>query len=282
MILPLWLFITVAPATDPSPGNYWHDHEQGWFWYRDAVPTAPRDVSDRAEPESSRMPAADATDPMRALQAWGAEVEDSLARAVLEPSAANLQRYMELNARTLAMAREFAIGWQRLLWRRPALDSRLAMPAADPAVQAVHDARDRYRRVRLRELAREQGLWFFFRGDCPVCHRFAPVLARFAWRHGFTVLAVSLDGGRLEEFPDARFDRNAAARLQVDAVPALYLAAPGRRAVTPVGYGYMSAGELGRRLIALAEEDRPPAAHRGRAPDGSPRPVSAAGRSSGP
>ena len=37
-------------------------------------------------------------------------------------------------------------------------------------------------------------LIFVFRGDCPHCHRFAPILKRFEQEFGFTVLAISMDG----------------------------------------------------------------------------------------
>ena len=41
-------------------------------------------------------------------------------------------------------------------------------------------------------IAREYGLYFVIRGDCPYCHEFAPYLRRFAAAHGFTVIAVTL------------------------------------------------------------------------------------------
>lgn len=234
---------------------YWHDHERGWFWYQEPPSL------DSPRPQELPVPALQDEEvlqsPVQELQAFTSRLEQSLARAVLNPSSENLRHYMELNAKIIAMARDFAVGWQRLLWRSPALDSRLAMPTAGVAVQAVNEARVRRRETLLQNMAKEWGLWLFFRGDCPVCHRFAPVLGQFAARHGFTVLAISLDGGHLPGFPEARMDHQAAARLDVVTVPALYLVAPGQREIVPVGYGYMSAGELGRRLVTLVMEPSP-------------------------
>ena len=139
-----------ARSTPSSPrpvrSNYWHGHEQGWFWYRD---TAPVPVAPPRESAESPAPAEAASAPLKELHALTERIERSLARAVLDPSPANLQHYMELNATTIAMARDFAAGWQRLLWRSPALDSRLVMPAADPAVQAVNDAHAQRRKMLL-------------------------------------------------------------------------------------------------------------------------------------
>ena len=42
-------------------------------------------------------------------------------------------------------------------------------------------------------LAREHGLLFFYRADCPHCRAMAPILKAFASTQGFEVLAVRLD-----------------------------------------------------------------------------------------
>ena len=67
-----------------------------------------------------------------------------------------------------------------------------------------------------------------------------------------TVLAISLDGATLPDFPDARPDNGLAARLKPSAVPALYLTAPARREIRPVGFGLMSMSDLLERIAALA------------------------------
>ncbi len=246
MKLPLLLLLAASPALGAVPENYWQDHAQGWFWYQQPV----------SGPEETVLPPPEQTvrvlTPGQQLEAFRARVQDSLAQAILEPSADNLQGYMELNAAMFVMAQNFAEAWQGLLWRRPELDARLLMPTADPAVQALHDARSAQRTAQLQTLATDHGLWFFFQAGCPLCKRFAPVLRGFAQDHGFAVLAISMDGSALAEFPQARMDRVAAERLDVRAIPALFLVAPGQRRVIPVGYGYMSAGELTRRLTVLA------------------------------
>jgi conjugal transfer pilus assembly protein TraF len=111
---------------------------------------------------------------------------------------------------------------------------------------------DRQKRS-VESLSATHGLIFVFRGDCPHCHRFAPILKRFEEAFGFTVLAISLDGRALPEYPNARPDNGMAARLNAAAVPALYLTAPATREITPVGFGVMSMSELVERLAALGE-----------------------------
>jgi len=55
---------------------------------------------------------------------------------------------------------------------------------------------------------------FFFRGACPYCHKFAPLLKAFADRYGFRLVDVSLDGGGLPEFPTPQPNAQAAEALR--------------------------------------------------------------------
>jgi conjugal transfer pilus assembly protein TraF len=65
-------------------------------------------------------------------------------------------------------------------------------------------------------------LFFFYRSDCPYCHAFAPTLAAFQARHGIQVVAISVDGGPLPGFPNARPDNGIATTLKVSQVPAVF------------------------------------------------------------
>ena len=72
------------------------------------------------------------------------------------------------------------------------------------------------------------------------------------------MLAISMDGRAIPEYPNAWPDNGMAARLNATAVPALYLTAPATRQIRPVGFGVMSMTDLVERIAALAQ-DAPPA-----------------------
>jgi thiol-disulfide isomerase/thioredoxin len=46
----------------------------------------------------------------------------------------------------------------------------------------------------MKNIAREHGLIFFFRSDCPYCHQYAPTLKLLSEMYGIEVLGVSIDG----------------------------------------------------------------------------------------
>lgn len=276
--LPLawWLGLVLLPGTpDPTDDRmrYYDRHGEGWFWYQDPPPTAPEGAPPKApadsRPNTSIDPPMDPpTGPLAALAAFQRQLDVARARAVLHPTAAHVKAYLVLNQQALARAGAFAQAWQRVVWTTPALDTRLTYPVNDQAVQAFHDGQLRRVDAFLRETAQRYGLFFFFKASCAFCQRLAPVLKAFAEAYGFAVTAVSLDDGALPEFPRPRRNTDAALRLHVDTVPAVFLVEPRRRTLHPVAFGYVSGTELRQRIFTLLNP--PPPLQQARTLEGVP------------
>lgn len=236
---------TSIDADPPAAATYWRQHREGWFWYRDPVPAKPR------------PPAAVSTRPkdLSDFDALQKRLEDLKRIAVMNPTDANLLAYMQLQRTVMDKSQVFAERWQRLVWSIPDLDYGMTGRPTNAMAINVFDDQQRARDAQtVRALAATHGLIFVFRSDCPFCHRFAPVLKRFEQEFGITVLAVSMDGGTLPDYPDARPDNGIATRLQARSVPAIYLTQPSRREIRAVGFGLMSDSELLERVAALARD----------------------------
>jgi len=254
------------PAVDPMPLSdapnapdgamtYWRQQREGWFWYRDPVPPKTRQPSTPKKPEG-----------LSDFEALQRSLEDLKRVAVMNPTDTNLLAYMRLQRMVMDKSQVFADRWQRLVWSAPDLDYGLSGRPTNAMAINVFDDQQRDRDAQtVRSLAATHGLIFVFRGDCPFCHRFAPILKRFEQEFGMTVLAISLDGGTLPDYPDARPDNGMAARLNATAVPALYLTAPARREIRPVGFGLMSMSDLLERVAALARDRTEAATNPGKA-----------------
>lgn len=228
---------------------YYERHGEGWFWYQDPISEPAPEAAEPAPPTS--------LDPVAVLAVFQQEVETAKARAILEPSDENLASYLHLNQVAMNRAGAFAQAWQRVVWTTPSLDTRLTNPVNDQAVQAFNDGKLRLVDDFLSATARSHGLFFFFKGSCPFCHRFAPILKAFAEAYGFPVIPVSLDGGALPEFPTPRTNTDAALGLNVDTVPAVFLVNPRDRSVHPVAFGYVSWSELRERIYTLLNGQPP-------------------------
>jgi conjugal transfer pilus assembly protein TraF len=235
--------------------TYWRQQREGWFWYRDPVPPKTRPPSTPKKPEG-----------LSDFEALQRSLEDLKRVAVMNPTDTNLLAYMRLQRMVMDKSQVFADRWQRLVWSAPDLDYGLSGRPTNAMAINVFDDQQRDRDAQtVRGLAITHGLIFVFRGDCPFCHRFAPILKRFEQEFGMTVLAISLDGGTLPDYPDARPDNGMAARLNATAVPALYLTAPARREIRPVGFGLMSMSDLLERVAALARDRTEAATNPGKA-----------------
>jgi conjugal transfer pilus assembly protein TraF len=236
---------TRAVAADPQSAAYWLRNREGWFWYRDPPASTPR-------------PAPSAPKPPRELvefEAMQKRLEDLKRVAVMNPTDANLTAYMRYQRMVMNKSEHFAERWQHLVWTVPDLDYGMTGRPTNAMAINVFDEQQRDRQAQtIKSLAATHGLIFVFRGDCPHCHRFAPILKRFEQEFGFTVLAISMDGRAIPEYPNARPDNGMAARLNATAVPALYLTAPSTRQIVPVGFGVMSMTDLVERIAALAQD----------------------------
>ena len=107
----------------------------------------------------------------------------------------------------------------------------------------------------IREVSKDHAIFFFFRGDCPYCHAYAPILEQFASRFGFTVVAISLDGGAVPQFPAPRADNGISRSLGVSQVPATFLAQPFSGTITPLGFGVLSTDQLINRVAVISSPE---------------------------
>lgn len=222
---------------------------RGWHFYDDpaaVLPDLPPAEMNKAAPGGSE-PAE-----LRRFRALQKEVEDTRAIAIIRPTEANIRRYMELEARVVHNASLFADIARRIAWSDPALDPQTrGRPVNAAALEAYEREQGLQRSQMIAALGKDHALLFFFRGDCPYCHAFAPILDAFRQRFGLPVLAVSVDGGVLPQFPDARPDNGITRTLKVGPVPAVFLAQPGSGRVLPVGFGVLSEAQLAERIVTL-------------------------------
>ena len=251
------LLVAVASsfAADPAaPLRYWSDTWRGWHFYEDPEP----EFEHRAPPPPPR-PAPPPSKPVPTKRAELIEferlqkaLEETRHIAVMRPTEANVRRYMELEAQVVSRASTFADMAQRIAWASPELDPSLqGRPVNAKALEVFDQLQMAQRSESIGALGRDHVLLFFFRGDCPYCHAFAPTLQAFQARHGVRVVAVSVDGGSMPGFPEARRDNGISRTLQVSQVPAVYLAQPFTGVITPIGFGVLSEAQLLERIAIV-------------------------------
>ncbi|HOX69649.1 MAG TPA: conjugal transfer protein TraF, partial [Burkholderiaceae bacterium] len=233
------VILPLTAEAQATASRYWSDAWRGWHFYEEPEPE-PEDRPSpppKVAPPASR-PTAGKPPEIVEFERLQKSLEETRNIAIMRPTEANVRRYMELEAKVVARASTFADVAQRIAWATPELDPTLhGRPVNAKALEVFDQLQMSQRSESIGALGRDHVLFFFFRSDCPYCHAFAPTLEAFQARHGIRVVAISVDGGPMPGFPDARRDNGIATTLKVTQVPAVYLAQPFTGKITPIGFG---------------------------------------------
>jgi len=256
LVLPA-LLLPVLPNALADPAGFYFRGAEGWFWY--APESAPLPEPEPEPAASPAEPASAAAVPRvpRPLSArWFREQLGAYRDAAIDdPTPQNVALYLYLQRVALDKSSRFAAATQRVVQRDPFLDEITQRPTATFAANLVNRETGERRDRLLAAIAREVGVLFFFRSDCPYCAAEAPLLRMLGERYGFSVLPVSLDGAPLGggDFPQYRRDSGQAEALGVVSTPALFLVRP-PSAILPLRQGLLSLAQLQERLLLAAAD----------------------------
>ncbi|MFN7096898.1 MAG: type-F conjugative transfer system pilin assembly protein TraF [Gammaproteobacteria bacterium] len=230
--------------------DFFDSHAQGWHWY---VPE-PQDTSIQKNSSPNVTAVQSSIDPLAQVQAISKAVNEAKAEAVLNPTPENVARYIALQNAVTQNAAKFGQAWQQVIWQNPSLNYSLNHPTSQIAKDAYLDSQRQQDNTTLKQIAGQYGLFFFFAGSCPYCHRFAPIVKDLQTQYGFSVIPVSLDGGGLPQYPSPQRDSGQAAKFAVTRWPALFLVDPAKKQIIPVTYGLISEDELTSRIVTLVAQ----------------------------
>lgn len=172
--------------------------------------------------------------------------------AVMNPTDEHIKNYLELWQMTQNKGAVFADNWRRVVWQNPELDYSLKRPANNTAIKTYDVQRNQNEDDYLKTLAKEHGLIFFFRSDCPYCHAMAPAVKMLGKKYGIDILAVSVDGAPLlPEFPLFSDGRSKAQAWGIERVPALFIGSKTTGDHAAIGFGQMAFSEIVSRIFVL-------------------------------
>jgi conjugal transfer pilus assembly protein TraF len=236
--------------------NFYKEHATGWHWYKDPDPEAL--IKEEASPKSAEQERGQgvAKSYTEKLKESKKVMNEVLAQAVLEPTLTNVQRFQLIQKQTVDKATEF-----ERLWMLASTLSADYRSATTPLEKEVFEAEQKkILDFKLKEASKRYGLFFVFKNSCPYCHKFAPLIKRFSQTYGFSVKAISADGGTIQEFPDSVSDNGAVGYLNPKGVfPALFVVQPEANLIVPVAWGMVSFDQLLENfkivLSALEKQD---------------------------
>lgn len=244
---------TIGLRAQPSPkGAFFERHAEGWHWYDtlrvESLSESLNDDNVGEKKEKNDLTLHPQT-PTEKIENQRKALEKKLHAAIIEPTRENLMAYIIAQRALMDQSQRFSEEWKKVVMAIPSLDETLIHPVDQNARHVYYDERSKELSKRIKALAQEYGLFFFFRKNCSYCHHFAPIVKRFSQKYGWSVLAISIDGGVLPEFPEARRDNGISARLQVSHVPALIAFHPKTKQLIPLAYGMISESEIEERVL---------------------------------
>lgn len=222
--------------------RFFDDKARGWHWYEE-VEEEVKEEEFAANPNMT---------PTEQIEHLRKEAEKKLHQAIVSPTNKNLIAYMKAQKIIMDQGGKFADKWKTVLYQTPELDESLKFPSSNAARHLYIKLEGEKKKKILQGLSKEYGLFFFFRGQCKYCHAFAPHIQNFARKYNWDVMAISLDGGKLPQFPNARNDNGIALQLNIKHVPALIAVHPQTQEMIPLAYGMISESEIEERALKLS------------------------------
>jgi len=237
--------------------RWWEKDNEGWFFYKNTVIPKDDESEETVKKEAPGKPSQPNLPSYPVKQKLFTEQvkekgSEMLSTAMQYPSAENIRNYLRWNKFMMDVSSNFAVAWQKELMRNPDLAYDMPIVDADKDIYIREKSREADRIIY--DLAKQAGLFFFYRTTCPYCQRQAQYLKEFSDTYGFQVKAVSLDRGIYPEFPDALMDNGISVRLGVERVPAVFLAFPDEKRFERLSAGIVTFAELRQRILLHAKE----------------------------
>jgi conjugal transfer pilus assembly protein TraF len=239
----LCMLLVVSPTMGQTPQTcqFYTDHAIGWHWYDD-----PRlEVNNKQTNVTT-------SDPITDIKIMRQTLERALDDALLHPSTEKVTHYIHLQNQWSERASLFSSIWQWVLWQHPELDYSIRHPTNQVGRTVYLDKLTAAQEAAIKTLAQQNGLFFFYQGKCAYCQRFAPIVKSFSERYHMPIIAITLDGILLPEFPQSYRDEGHAQRFHIDIVPALFTVNPYTHQSVPIAWGLISEADLRQRILDVA------------------------------
>jgi conjugal transfer pilus assembly protein TraF len=246
--IPAWAEEPPFVTTSDQQDSFYCEERKLGYWFYCTRPKPPE--QDTAVP----APSASATSQLDAVTATLRELK---AKAILEPTPANVTAYIRFQREQLDRASLFSDVWQRAIWQDPDLDYTLQRPVSTLGKRQWQDARTSERDTVMGNLSQRYGLFYFFAQSCGACEVMSPIVQGVASTWHITVRAISTDGGPSRHFPNYTVETNQRTRMGLEpkVTPAVVLWDAAKSRAIPVGYGVMSADELQDRIYLLTSKE---------------------------
>ncbi len=235
----------------PSGIDYksaWMCHGQEKFnWYCEEEVKPPKEITPETLTKTKEELAVEELAKIRK------DLDAKRALSVVHPTPENIKSYMAAQKVEIERAAYYADIWRRVLWQNAELNFELKNPMNNSAIKVASRERDVKQTRTMTELAKEWGIFFFFRGDCAYCKHMIPTLQWITRQYDMTIMPISLDGSSIEGLPPAVKDNGLSRQLGVEAVPLFVLGNVKTHRMVILGSGVLALQDFVDRIYVLTQ-----------------------------
>ena len=228
-----------------NASSYCDNMQLGWHFYCD--PTKHKEAASNEDSQAQK-----AQSELKQVQE---RLEELKVQAVMYPTEENLKNYITYQKEQLERAEKFADVWGKVLWKTPSLDAMVTSPINSVGNELRYEIENKDIEQTLLKLNKNYGVFFFYSSICVFCQKFSPIIKVLADKYQLNVMAVSMDGVFLPEWPSSVVNQGQARAMGMDGqpVPAVMLFDNTSNKVIPVGFGLLSMQELEKRIYELTK-----------------------------
>ena len=243
--LSILTLLALVFISEYANAGFYNERARGWFWYEKE-----KKEKIKKEVEEKKLT------PTEEIEAITKDTEKKLHQAIVKPTFNNIKKFRDATDKAMNMSEKFAYNFKRFIFMNPEYNSELDNPASHEALRMHRVANNIAKQNKIKELTKTHGLIYFFEGSCPKCVAFAKDVKYFSKKYNWEVMAISLDGVLVEEFPEARMDNGIADNLGIKVVPTLVAVNPKNNEVIPLAHGYIAQDAIEDRVDFLIENGK--------------------------
>lgn len=214
--------------------NWYNKGSEGWYYYQSSKEK--KEKSKYSDPKSAHA----------AFETQKKELQQSLSRAILDPSQEHVKDYMQKQKQWVDKSSDFASTWQQLLLENPLLGS--LEPTADSGLLLKRKVETQSRLNLMHALSDKCFLLFFFEGGDVFSSQAARVVQSFNQLHNWPIKAVSLNGQGLDELESYEEDKGISQIAHVSVTPSYFMVNPEENLIIPIGSGFLSVDQLEKNI----------------------------------
>ena len=221
---------------------------EGWHWYEQRK-------KEEEKKTKKDMTVVEKT-PTEQIKETRALQEKFLHAAIINPTEENIIKYLQIQKVILDNSFKFTSGYKKVMQTHPELNETTTYPISQIGSQIYHKNKKKNQEQIIKKASKTHGLFYFYKSGCSYCERFIPIIKMFSKKYSFELVPIALDGNNHPDLPNSRANIGLGEKLQVKAVPAVYLVEAKGKEIIPVSFGFTGFDTLEDRVSFIVESQQ--------------------------